>query len=117
MPRPYQRSRSLRRVHVRLPGGETVVHYEKRRPGPARCMICGRPLNGVPRLRPSQLRKLPKTARRPERMYGGVICPSCLEKLLKKTVRGQLLEQLRSLRRSVPAAAAAPEAGGSEQQQ
>jgi large subunit ribosomal protein L34e len=92
------RSRSLRRVYVRLPGGETVVHYEKRRPGPARCAICGRPLNGVPRLRPSELRQLPKTAKRPERIYGGVICPSCLTKLIKKTVRSQVLEELRRLR-------------------
>lgn len=98
MPRPMYRSRSLRRVSVRLPGGETVIHYEKRRPGPARCAICGRPLHGVPRLRASELRRLPKTAKRPERIYGGVICPSCLAKLIKKTVRSQVLEELRRIR-------------------
>jgi len=98
LPRPRHRSRSPRRVYVRLPGGETVVHYEKRRPAPARCAICGRPLSGVPRLRASELRKLPKTAKRPERAYGGVICPSCLAKLIKKSVRGQVLEELRRLR-------------------
>lgn len=87
MPRPHHRTRSLRKLRVRLPGGETVTHYEKRRPGPARCAICGRPLNGVPRLRPVELRALPKTAKRPERPYGGVICHSCLEKLLKKAIR------------------------------
>jgi large subunit ribosomal protein L34e len=106
VPRPMYRSRSLRRVYVRLPGGETTIHYEKRRPGPARCAICGRPLNGVPRLRPSELRRLPKTAKRPERMYGGVICPSCLAKLIKKTVRSQVLAQLRSLRGQEAEAAA-----------
>ena len=109
MPRPMHRSRSLRRVHVRLPGGETVVHYEKRRPGPARCAICGRPLNGVPRLRPVELRKLPRTARRPERMYGGVICPSCLAKLIKKSVREMLAEKL-SAPRTEPAGQEAAEA-------
>jgi large subunit ribosomal protein L34e len=98
MPRPHQRTRSLRKVYVRTPGGETKIHYEKRRPGPARCAICGRPLNGVPRLRPAELRKLPKTAKRPERMFGGVICPDCLAKLLKKTIRSQVIEQLRQLR-------------------
>ena len=92
------RSRSFRRVDVRLPGGETVVHYERRRPGPARCAICGRPLNGVPRLRASELRRLPKTAKRPERIYGGVICASCLSRLVKKTVRTTVLEELRRLR-------------------
>jgi large subunit ribosomal protein L34e len=83
------RSRSLRRVYVRLPGGETVVHYEKRRPGPARCAICGRPLNGVPRLRPSELRQLPKTAKRPERPYPN-LCPSCMRKVMKAQVRASL---------------------------
>ena len=100
MPRPMHRSRSLRRRHVRLPGGDTVVHYEKRRPGPAHCALCGRPLNGVPRLRPSELRKLPKTVKRPERMYGGVLCPSCLAKLIKKSVRVMLAERLSAPRSS-----------------
>lgn len=103
MPRPHQRTRSLRRVYVRTPGGETKIHYEKRRPGPARCAICGRPLNGVPRLRPVELRNLPKTAKRPERMFGGVLCVDCLEKLLKKTIRSQVLAQLEQLRRSAAA--------------
>ncbi len=49
MPRPMYRSRSLRRVYVRLPGGETTIHYERRKPRQAVCAICGKPLNGVPR--------------------------------------------------------------------
>jgi large subunit ribosomal protein L34e len=102
MPRPRHRSRSLRRVQVRLPGGRTVTHYEKRRPSQARCAICGRPLNGVPRLRPVELRRLPKTAKRPERPFGGVICAACLEKLVKKTVRSQVLQALRALRQQEP---------------
>ncbi|RUM47877.1 MAG: 50S ribosomal protein L34e [Hyperthermus sp.] len=94
MPRPMYRSRSLRRVYVRLPGGRTVVHYERRRPKQARCAVCGRPLNGVPRLRPSALRKLPLTKKRPERMYGGVLCAVCLEKLLKKSIRLHVVRAL-----------------------
>ena len=86
MVRPALRSRSLRRIKVVTPGGRRVVHYERRRPGPARCARCGRPLNGVPRLRPSRLRKLSKTAKRPERPYGGVLCPSCLAELLRKSI-------------------------------
>ncbi|MCI4461499.1 MAG: 50S ribosomal protein L34e [Thermogladius sp.] len=87
MPRPMYRSRSLRRVVVRTPGGELKIHYEKRKPSVAHCAICGRPLNGVPRLRPSQLRKLAKTEKRPERIYGGVICPRCLARLLRQSAR------------------------------
>ncbi len=90
MPRPSQRTHSRRKVYRRTPGGRTVIHYEKRKPNPARCALCGRPLNGVPRLRPVELRQLPKTKKRPERMFGGVLCASCLEKLLKKSIREQL---------------------------
>ena len=104
MPRPALRTRSRRRVYRRTPGGETVVHYEKRRPGPARCGICGAPLNGVPRARPAELRNMPLTRKRPERMFGGVLCPRCLERVLKQAVRSQVLEQLRSLRGSGGAA-------------
>ncbi len=92
MVRPALRSKSLRRIHKRTPGGRHVVHYERRRPGPARCARCGRPLNGVPRLRPSKLRALPKTAKRPERPYGGVLCPSCLAELLRQQVRKSVLQ-------------------------
>ncbi len=63
-----------------------VIHYEPRKPGPARCAICGRPLNGVPRTYNYKLRNMPKTKKRPERPYGGYICPSCLAKLLKKSI-------------------------------
>ena len=86
MVRPALRSRSLRRIKVVTPGGRNVTHYERRKPGPARCARCGRPLNGVPRLRPSQLRKLSKTAKRPERPYGGVLCPRCLAELLRQRI-------------------------------
>ncbi len=100
MPRPAYRSRSLRRVRRRTPGGETRTYYEKRRPGPARCAICGRPLNGVPRLRPPKLRNLPLSSKRPERPYGGVLCPTCLEKLLKKTIRETVLAELNAVKAS-----------------
>jgi len=52
------------------------------------------PLNGVPRLRPVELRKLPLSQKRPERMFGGVLCIRCLERLLKKSVREQVVAEL-----------------------
>ncbi|NPA04536.1 MAG: 50S ribosomal protein L34e [Crenarchaeota archaeon] len=106
MPRPAYRSRSLRRVKRRTPGGETRTYYEKRRPGPARCALCGKPLNGVPRLRPPKLRNLPLSQKRPERPYGGVLCARCLERLLKKTIRETVLAELSAVK--------APAAGSQE---
>lgn len=87
MPRPTHRNRSWRRIAVRTPGGRAVVHYEKKKPGKPVCMVCGRPLNGVPALRPSGLSKLAKTEKRPERAYGGVVCHECLARGLRNAIR------------------------------
>ena len=87
MPRPGLRSSSRKPQHVRLPGGRTTVHYEKKKVGYAVCMICGRKLGGVPRLRPSEISKLPKSSRRPERPCGGRICHECLMEFLKREAR------------------------------
>ena len=90
MPRPAHRTRSRRKVIVRTPGGRVTIHYEPRKPGPAKCAICGKPLNGVPREIPSVLKKLAKTEKRPERPYGGYICPECLSRLLREAVRATI---------------------------
>lgn len=91
MVRPALRSRSLRRVYTRKPGGGVGVRYEKRKPGPARCARCGRRLNGVPRLRPPKIRRLSRTSKRPERAFGGVLCPSCLSTLIFRRVAEEAL--------------------------
>jgi large subunit ribosomal protein L34e len=87
MPRLAYRTRSLGKIRVRTPGGRNVTHYKKRAPKQARCALCGRPLQGVPRLRVPDLRKLSKTMKRPERMYGGYICHECLAELLRTKIR------------------------------
>ena len=87
MVRPKLRSRSKRRKKTRTPGNRLITQYKKRRPKIAKCGICGKPLHGVPRLNPVDMRKLAKTKRRPERPYGGNLCSSCMRDLLRKTVR------------------------------
>jgi len=84
--RPALRSRSLRRVYRRTPGGRTVVHFERRRPGKPVCWRCGKPLGGVPRGLPVEVRGLPKSRKRPNRPYGGYLCSTCLAELLAKAV-------------------------------
>jgi len=88
MPRPSQRTRSKKRVKVKLPGGRTTIHYKREKANPARCGRCGQILHGIPRCHPAELRKLPANQRRIERMYGGNLCHNCLKELLKQTVRG-----------------------------
>lgn len=80
------RSRSLRRVWRRTPGGRSVIHYERSKPHVAVCGVCGGRLGGVP-VSAGSLRRVPKSSRRPERFFGGVLCSSCLSYVLKLSVR------------------------------
>ena len=87
MPEPSKRTRSMKRRDQRLPGGRFETRYKREKPGVPRCGRCGRELSGVPRLIPSELRKLPASQRRIQRVYGGQLCHDCLRDLLKQTVR------------------------------
>ena len=78
MPEGRKRSRTFRRVHVRTPGGKTVLHHRKRKPAKAHCFECGKVLHGVARGRPSEIHKLAKTERRPERPFAGMLCGACM---------------------------------------
>ncbi len=81
MPQPH-RTRKLRRIKVKLPGGRIKIFYRKRRPKIAHCANCKKQLHGIPRLIPSEFKKLPKSQRRPERIFSGQLCPTCLKKEL-----------------------------------
>ena len=79
---PYLRRR--KRVRVRTPGGRLVYHFRRPKTGKHVCAICGRPLHGVPHgRRPVEVRKLSKTERRPERIFGGVLCADCERKVIE----------------------------------
>ena len=74
------KSGSLRKVFRKAPGGKTKVHYRKRKPARAKCASCRKHLAGVPRERPYKMQNMPKTAKRPERPYGGTLCSACMRK-------------------------------------
>ncbi len=69
---------------VRTPTGKVKIVEVRKRPKIAKCAICGKPLSGVPREIPSKIRKLAKTEKRPNRPYGGYLCPSCMRKVMKE---------------------------------
>ncbi len=81
------KSRSLRRVFVKTPGGIVKKVFKQRKPKQAKCAVCKKPLSGVPRARVSELKNMPKTYKRPERAYGGFLCPSCARETLKNKAR------------------------------
>lgn len=88
MPQGRYKSRTFRRIHVKTPGGRLTMHYEKRKPSPHKCAGCGAILAGIPRARPYKMATMPKTKKRPERMFGGYYCPRCLRKHLIAKARG-----------------------------
>jgi len=87
MPQPRKRSRSLRKIFVKTPGGRTTVHYKYRKPKAARCGKCGAVLKGVAREMPYKMKKLGKSKKRSTRPYGGVLCSRCMKELFVEKAR------------------------------
>ena len=74
--------RSTKRYKVKTPGGKTVIHLKKRKPSYAICKKCGAKLNR-PKL---NVKKLPKTKKRPERPFPE-LCSKCMREYFKEKVR------------------------------
>ncbi len=79
---PRYRSRSLTRVQRRTPGGRTVTHYNKQKPGFAVCAICKKPLHGLPREVPVRVKKLTRTDLTVQRPFGANLCSPCTREIL-----------------------------------
>ena len=87
MPRPSLRSRSLRKIKIRIPGGASVVHYLRRKPSKAKCGSCGKTIHGVANKRSKAMQKTAKTKKTVSRLYGGNLCPTCVKSTLKAKAR------------------------------
>jgi large subunit ribosomal protein L34e len=83
------KSRSMRRVFRRVPKKGSKLKFKKRKPSKAKCAGCGKTLSGVPRERPYKMKNMPKTAKRPQRPYGGVLCSACSRKEIVKRARAK----------------------------
>jgi len=84
---PRLRSRSLRKIFRKVPGGSTNLHFKKRKPKSARCGSCLAVLKGIPRELPFRMKNIPKTKKRPERPYGGVLCSKCMRQEITNKLR------------------------------
>jgi large subunit ribosomal protein L34e len=74
---------------VRTPGGRLVWRPVEFKRGEARCAWCRGELHGTPALPKTEMRRIPKSSRRPERPYGGYLCPRCLRSgLVRAVIRG-----------------------------
>ena len=84
---PRHRSRTKRRVFVRTPKGGSTLTFRMRKPSPARCPVTGEILKGVPREIPSKLKNMPKSHKRPERPFGGVLSGRAMRRLFISEAR------------------------------
>ena len=89
MPRPGLRSKTQKRKKVKTPGNRNTTHYWRKKPKYAHCAICKKPLQSVPRLRPSKMRNTPKVSRRPSRIESGRYCAQCLKSLIQEAARAE----------------------------
>ena len=89
MPKPSRKSRSLRKIFVKTPGGRTTVHYRHRKPSKAKCGKCGVVLKGIARERPYKMKKIGKSKKRPTRPYGGYLCTRCMRALFVERARAK----------------------------
>ena len=87
MPRPGLRSKKQKRKKLKTPGSKNTTHYWRRKPKRASCLQCKRPLESVPRLRPTKMKKTYRTARRANRVESGRYCAKCLKFLIEEKVR------------------------------
>jgi large subunit ribosomal protein L34e len=87
MPAPRFRSRSLRRLQVKMPGGKVKRVYLARKPGRPKCAECGSELHGIPRLSRVEAKNMPKSKKSTARPYGGFLCNQCAREKIKKEAR------------------------------
>lgn len=87
MPAPRFRSRTFRRISKKLPGGDVVTHYERRKPQTMKCSKCKVALKGIPRLIPTEMKNLASSKKRVERPFGGNLCSKCSRELIKSKAR------------------------------
>jgi large subunit ribosomal protein L34e len=79
---PRYRSRSLIKSQRKTPGGKTVTHYTKPKPGFAVCAICKKPLHGLPREVPIRVGRLTRTALTVQRPFGANLCSRCSREII-----------------------------------
>ncbi|MFQ5406158.1 MAG: 50S ribosomal protein L34e [Candidatus Micrarchaeia archaeon] len=79
-------SRSKKRQR-KSPSGKPSIKYKPKKAGQAKCALCKAKLHAVPRASTVQLQKIPKTKKRPERKFGGVLCANCTAKIIKEKTR------------------------------
>lgn len=84
------KTKRFRKVFVKTPSGNNVIHYVKRKVAIPKCAECKQPLKGIPKLIASKFRTLPKSKKKNNRPYGGNLCSKCMRLKLKEKAKAML---------------------------
>lgn len=79
--------RKQKKVFRKSPTGKRVTLYRKKKTAKRHCALCGARLHGIPSTTLSGLRRYAKTKKRPERLFGGVLCGKCVSRVVKEKAR------------------------------
>ena len=74
-------------IKRRTPSGRISARLSNDRIGKAHCSSCGSELHGMPRKSQKELRKLTRTEKRPQRIFGGYYCSACTREILRDKAR------------------------------
>ncbi|MEM1537246.1 MAG: hypothetical protein QXK12_03520 [Candidatus Nezhaarchaeales archaeon] len=77
--------RRAKKMARRLPGGGWTLHLRKKERRQVTCTICGKPLGGISLSR-VEARSLSKSLKSVSRIYGGVLCSTCLKMKIEEAV-------------------------------
>lgn len=85
---PTQGERRKGRKFTRTPGAKTAMHFFKGKSSKKTCAICDKALSGVASgKRRYGVSKLSKSQKRPERIFGGVLCRGCCSEIIEETAK------------------------------
>jgi len=82
-----KRTRSVKKVKIRTPGGITTTHYRSGRAAKVRCGLCEKALPAVASGTPTQLKGMSASSKVPNRPYAGVLCSDCVDGLIRYVTR------------------------------
>jgi len=75
---PKKSDRSKKKKFRRKASGKAKTVFVKGKSGKHHCAVCKKMLHGVPHgKKPSEVRKLSKTKRRPTALFAGILCNRC----------------------------------------
>jgi large subunit ribosomal protein L34e len=60
---------------------------DKKRTATQKCARCGREVYGTKRFLQGKMKKVSKTEKRPQRIFGGYYCANCMREILREKAR------------------------------